>query len=79
MRAVWDLEGMCVRALVANKKLLVELFQACGKAELQFVVQSGLWLGGALGVVQMAVRRAFGRAANGGIGGTCSDLYFLKK
>jgi len=52
---VWDLEKMCVSALTANKALLVELFQACGRKELQFVVQSGLWLGATLGLLQMAV------------------------
>jgi len=57
VRSVWDLEKMCVTALTANKALLVELFQACGRKELQFVVQSGLWLGGTLGLFQMAVRK----------------------
>jgi uncharacterized membrane protein YheB (UPF0754 family) len=55
VRSVWDLEKMCVSALTANKALLVELFQACGRKELQFVVQSGLWLGATLGLLQMAV------------------------
>lgn len=82
VRAVWDLEGMCVRALVANKKLLVELFQACGKAELQFVVQSGLWLGGALGVVQMAVWVAWdppwSLALGGALVGYLTNLVAIK-
>lgn len=36
-----------------NKALLCELFQRCGKAELRFIVDMGLWGGLALGLVQM--------------------------
>jgi len=52
---VWDLEGMVVEAMVQDKKLLVELFQQCGEQELKFVVNSGLILGGLLGIIQMAI------------------------
>ena len=44
-----------VAAMVKDKALLVELFQECGRKELQFVVDSGLALGTLLGVAQMAV------------------------
>ena len=35
--------------------MLVELFQTCGKVELDFVIRSGLYLGFLLGVLQMFV------------------------
>jgi hypothetical protein len=38
-----------------EKKLLVELFQTCGKVELDFVIRSGLYLGFLLGILQMFV------------------------
>jgi len=52
---VWDLEGMVVDAMSKDKRLLVELFQQCGRQELKFVVDSGLVLGFLLGIIQMAV------------------------
>ena len=35
--------------------MLVELFQTCGKVELDFVIRSGLYLGFLLGILQMFV------------------------
>lgn len=45
----WNLAGR------QEKKLLVELFQTCGKVELAFVIRSGLYFGFLLGILQMAV------------------------
>lgn len=52
---IMDLEHLVVTKMVQEKKLLVELFQTCGKVELAFVVRSGLYLGFLLGLVQMGV------------------------
>lgn len=52
---IMDLEGMVVRAMVKDKKLLVELFQECGEKELKYVIRSGLYFGFLLGIFQMMV------------------------
>ena len=44
-----------LRDLQQNKLLIVELFQKCGREELKFVVNTGLYGGMALGLLQMAV------------------------
>jgi hypothetical protein len=36
---------MVVADLVADKRLIVELFQRCGRDELKFIVTTGLWGG----------------------------------
>ncbi len=46
---------MCILEGRQEKKLLVELFQTCGKVELAFVIRSGLYFGFLLGILQMAV------------------------
>ncbi len=48
-----DLDELMVGGFVREKRMLVELFQRCGKAELSFLVNSGFGFGIALGVVQM--------------------------
>jgi len=50
--AVFDLRGIVVRGFASEPKVLVELFERCGEQDLRFVVNSGLFLGGALGVLQ---------------------------
>jgi hypothetical protein len=51
--AVFDLREIVVRGVVDDPKVLVNLFERCGERDLKFVVDSGLWLGGALGALQM--------------------------
>ena len=41
--------------MLADRSLLGEIFKKCGQAELDFLTTSGLWLGFALGIVQMIV------------------------
>lgn len=48
-----DLQESVVDALVKDKRIICELFQACGKSELDFIVKFGLGGGGVLGVLQM--------------------------
>ena len=77
-----DLEELMVEGFVREKRLLVALFQRCGKAELAFLVNSGLWFGMALGVVQMLAwlvyERAWTLAAGGAIVGYLTNWIALK-
>eukprot|EP00793_Prasinoderma_coloniale_P001381 PRCOL_00005156-RA len=50
-----DLKELVVCAMCEDKRVLVELFQRCGDVELKFLVDSGLWFGFLLGVIQMIV------------------------
>ena len=40
-----DIKKMVVANLVADKRLIVDLFQKCGREELKFIVTTGLWGG----------------------------------
>jgi hypothetical protein len=40
-----NIKQMVVADLVADKRLIVELFQRCGRDELKFIVTTGLWGG----------------------------------
>ena len=51
--AVFDLREVVVRGFSSDPRVLVGLFERCGDKDLKFVVNSGLVLGGALGVLQM--------------------------
>ena len=50
--AVFDLRQVVVRGFASDPKVLVDLFERVGEQDLRFVVNSGLFLGGALGVLQ---------------------------
>lgn len=50
---ILDLKESVVTTMLSNRILLVNLFQLCGKVELRFLVNSGLWVGFALGIIQM--------------------------
>ena len=52
---VLDLKELVVTSMVADKQLIVAMFQKCGEKELAFLVDSGLWFGFLLGVLQMGV------------------------
>ena len=49
-----DIKAQVVTNLSKEKRLLVELFQRCGRNELRFIVRTGLWGGAFLGLFQMA-------------------------
>ena len=51
--AVFDLRQIVVRGVASDPKVLVNLFERCGEQDLRFVVNSGLVLGGLLGMLQM--------------------------
>jgi len=52
---VLDLKELVVTSMVADKRLIVAMFQRCGEQELRFLVDSGLWFGFLLGLIQMVV------------------------
>jgi len=52
---VVDIKHMTVSACVANKKLIVQIFQECGDKEFIFIRRSGFYLGFLFGVLQMTV------------------------
>ena len=49
---VVDLKELVVTAMCEDKRVIVELFQRCGREELKFLTNSGLWFGFLLGCIQ---------------------------
>lgn len=52
---VVDIKQMTVAACVANKELIVQIFQECGQKEFVFIRQSGFYFGFIFGLFQMAL------------------------
>lgn len=52
---VLDLKELVVTSMVGDKRLVVEMFWKCGEKELEFLVNSGLWFGFLLGIIQMVI------------------------
>jgi uncharacterized membrane protein YheB (UPF0754 family) len=52
---VVDIKDMTVKTCVANKHLLVKIFQECGDKEFIFIRRSGFYFGFIFGLFQMAV------------------------
>ena len=50
---VWDVKTQVVGAMTRDKKIIVELFQRCGREEFIFIKRSGLYFGFLFGVLQM--------------------------
>ncbi|KAL1498479.1 hypothetical protein AB1Y20_013804 [Prymnesium parvum] len=77
-----DLNEVVVGGMVKEKKLLVNLFQRCGKAELSFLVDSGFGFGCVLGVFQMVLwlfyEVPWTLAAGGAVVGYLTNLIALK-
>ena len=51
--AVFDLKEMVITNLVTDKALLNRIFQEAGRKEFRFIARSGIWFGGAIGLLQM--------------------------
>ncbi len=49
------LKRSVVDDMAERRGLICELFQRCGRAELRFIVDVGLWGGALLGLAQMAL------------------------
>jgi uncharacterized membrane protein YheB (UPF0754 family) len=52
---VFNLRNCVVNQMLLNRAKLGELFRQCGQKELDFLVNSGIWFGFLLGLIQMAV------------------------
>ncbi|CAM9630507.1 unnamed protein product, partial [Discosporangium mesarthrocarpum] len=52
---VLDIKDLVISEMVRDKSMIVGLFQSCGKAEFNFLVNSGFWFGFLLGVAQMFI------------------------
>ena len=50
---VWDVKTQVVGAMMRDKKIIVELFQRCGRNEFVFIRRSGLYFGFLFGIFQM--------------------------
>jgi uncharacterized membrane protein YheB (UPF0754 family) len=55
VEAVFDLKGMVITNLLADKDLLNRIFQEAGRKEFRFIARSGLWFGGILGLLQLGL------------------------
>ena len=53
--AVFDLKGMVITNLVADKELLNRIFLEAGRKEFRFIARAGLWFGGILGLLQLGL------------------------
>lgn len=53
--AVFDLKDMVVTNLVTDKRLLNRIFREAGRKEFRFIARSGIWFGGTIGLLQMAL------------------------
>jgi uncharacterized membrane protein YheB (UPF0754 family) len=67
---------------VHGKKTLSDLFEMCGRDELKFLTNSGLWFGGLLGVIQMVLWMFWDNpwtlTVGGGIVGLATNWMALK-
>ncbi|TDH67591.1 hypothetical protein CCR75_006211 [Bremia lactucae] len=52
---VFDLEDMVVTNMCKDKQLLVNMFITCGYSELAFIRNSGAYMGGLFGLMQMGI------------------------
>ncbi len=57
--AVFDLRDMVLSDLVTHKRLLNRIFREAGWKEFRFIARCGIWFGGGIGVLQMALWLAF--------------------
>ncbi len=55
VEAVFDLKGMVITNLMADKELLNRMFQQAGHKEFRFIARSGIWFGTILGCLQLAL------------------------
>ena len=77
-----DLKHQIVGNLMQDKRIIVDLFKLCGREELRFIVKTGLWGGGLLGLVQMALwlvyPAAWSLVLGGALVGYLTDWFALK-
>ena len=51
--SVFDLKHMVITNLVTDKALLNRIFLQAGRKEFRFIARSGIWFGGAIGLLQL--------------------------
>jgi hypothetical protein len=71
---VIDLKELVVTEMCKDKRTIVELFQRCGREELKFLTNSGLFFGFLLGLIQMVVWLFYDNPWTLTIGGTIVGL-----
>ncbi|GKY97683.1 hypothetical protein MPSEU_000726500 [Mayamaea pseudoterrestris] len=80
--SVFNLQNCVVNQMVKDRSMLGQLFTNCGKAELEFLTNSGLWFGFALGIIQMGValfwENPWTLSVGGGIVGMATNWLALK-
>lgn len=76
------LKRAVVEDMARRRRLICELFQRCGRDELRFIVDVGLWGGAVLGLAQMALWLVFtpkwSLVAGGALVGYATDYAALK-
>jgi uncharacterized membrane protein YheB (UPF0754 family) len=53
--AVFDLKEMVITNLLTDKMLLNRIFREAGHKEFRFIIRSGIWFGGSIGLLQMTL------------------------
>lgn len=53
--AVFDLKEMVITNLLTDKRLLNRIFREAGHKEFRFIIRSGIWFGGGIGLLQMTL------------------------
>ena len=80
--SLFNIQQCVVTQMLADRSKLGELFQICGRAELLFLTNSGLWFGFLLGLIQMAVALVYDNpwslSIGGGIVGLATNWLALK-
>jgi uncharacterized membrane protein YheB (UPF0754 family) len=52
---ILDLEQVVIDAVIADRKLMSQMFLEVGREEFKFIERSGVWFGGLFGIVQMTI------------------------
>lgn len=80
--SIFNLQNCVVTQMLQDRTMLGQLFQKCGRAELDFLTDSGLWFGFFLGIIQMVVAlfwdNPWSLSIGGGIVGLATNWLALK-
>lgn len=79
---IFDIQACVVSQMMADRNMLGQLFRRCGQNELDFLVNSGIWFGFLLGLIQMVVAlfwdNPWSLSIGGGIVGLATNWLALK-
>jgi uncharacterized membrane protein YheB (UPF0754 family) len=82
VESIFNIRNCVVSQMMQDRRLLGQLFRACGQAELDFLTNSGLWFGFMLGIIQMVVAlfwdNPWSLSIGGGIVGLATNWLALK-